>query len=100
QVLQALADVVRPAQLATVRGGDESGAGGDRERRREGGGVAASLVVRQAEAVDAPTGVLGRQSRQGAGVERMPRAVRGDDDAHLQTGRPGRLPNRVDDELG
>ncbi|OLT24808.1 hypothetical protein BJF82_06230 [Kytococcus sp. CUA-901] len=102
QRVQGVGDVLRAQQLPGVGEGRQPGAAGDLERAAEGGGVAAALVVRQAEAhhLAGPVpGVLRGEAGQGAGVVGVPGAAGGHDDGHadplLGTGQAG----LVEDDL-
>ena len=79
---------VRPEQLAAVRDQRQPRPLRDRERRREVARPAATLVVGQAEPHDPAVDVLRGEPGQGAGVERVPGPVGGDDYRHAEAGVP------------
>ena len=102
QVVDDLAHVLGPQELAAVGDGGQPGFAGDAEGRRPLRGRSPAFVVRQPEADDVARpvpGVAGRQARQRARLERVADAGGGDDDGDLDSGRGvGRL-RLVEDDL-
>ena len=90
----------RPGQLAGVRHEQQSSSLGDPEGAFEVAGRAAALVVGQAEADDAFVRVLRGEPREGPRVERVFRAVRGEDDRDPDAGGTRRRGHGVEQELG
>ena len=83
-----------------MRGKQQASVGRDAEGGLEVRGRAAPLVVGQAEADDAPARVLGSQPSERAGVERVPGAVRGDDDPDADARRLLGVPGGVQEQVG
>jgi fucose permease len=102
EVVQRRADVVRAEQFAAVRHAGQAGLRGDPKGRGELLGHPAPLVVAQPEAdhlAGPVAGMVGGESRQGAGVQRMPDTARRDDDRDLAGGGRARLAGGVQDDL-
>src|SRR5690606_30208800 len=100
ELVQADPDVLGAAQLPAVRHGQQVRAASDPEGVGEVVGLAAPLVVGEAEADHAAAGVLDGQPGEGACVHRVARAVGGDHHRHPETGRRGGLCDRVQDQVG
>ncbi len=100
QVVEAGPDVLGAAELAAVRGEHQPGPLGDPERRRELGRAAPALVVGEAEADHPAAGVLRREPGQGAGVERVPGPVGGDDHRDPEAGALARVACGIQHQVG
>ena len=87
KVVHACSHVARPEELAAVWCEQQPGSFGDGEGRSEVRGVATPLVVAQPETDDATTGVLRRQARKAAGVQRMASSICRDHDADADADR-------------
>jgi hypothetical protein len=93
-------DVVGTAQLTTVRRQQQSGPVRDPEGPLELRGRPASLVVGEPEADHAAAGVLGREPRQRARVQRVAGAVGSDHHRHPEPGLARRDRDGVQDQVG